>query len=343
MVRLEMKILYLPNEYSQQRQRQKKVWIYPVHMAMEAEYYRNQGHNVTWDWDKDFYSTFGDLKEYLKYCEKGYDKIIREPEGLPFDILPPPDRIFTKAKDKKYQVYGNYKYHPATHMQVADGCWHGKCTFCVEKKSKYSIRKLEDILDEIRWCDNNGYKEIFDDSGTFPDGEWLIKFCRGKKIWIPDIVMGCNMRIGADVDFEMMKQANFRMVLFGIESANQSTLDRINKGVKEDDIIPTIKKAARAGLEPHIAVMFGLPGEGEEEERKTLELVHYLLRKGYAKTAQASIYDVAGEEKKKSENHKKIYDVAKYPEFWINKFRDIRNVSDILYLAKSIKKGLIRE
>jgi radical SAM superfamily enzyme YgiQ (UPF0313 family) len=319
-----MKLLYLPNQYSQQRQKEKPVWIYPVRMAMEATYHFIQGHEVSWN------------VNYIGY----YDKVIREPEGIPFYLLPAPDRIHTDAFDKKYQSYGNYKYTPATHMQVTDGCWWGRCSFCVENGRPYVIRTIDDVIEEIMLCERMGFKEIFDDSGTFPDGEWLDKFCKTKIQFAPRTVMGCNMRIGADVNFNMMKQAGFRMVLFGIESANQTTLNRINKGVNANAIIPTIKEAARAGLEPHIACMFGQPGEGPDEENKTLELVHYLLRKGYAKTAQASIYDTPHENKTDSPNVRKIYDVWKYPDFWINKLRDIRNLADIIYIGKGVKKGI---
>jgi radical SAM superfamily enzyme YgiQ (UPF0313 family) len=318
-----MKILYLPNQYSQQRQRQKKVWIYPVRLCMEAEYYRRMGRDVIWD----------------EKCNHP-DRIITSPEGVPFETLPAPDRVFTRAKDKKYQSYGNYKYLPATHMMVADGCWHGQCTFCVENKKKYRIRKFNSVQDEIWTCWEQGYKEIFDDSGTFPDGEWMNTFCRMR---LPKMVYGCNMRIGANVDYEQMKTAGFRMVLFGIESANQSTLDRINKGVNANDIIPTIKRAAAAGLEPHIAIMCGYPWENEVEENKTFELVHYLLRGGYAKTAQASVYDVQGEKKKTSNNIGKIYQAAFHWDFWINKSHDVRSLADLAYLAKGIKKGLMRD
>ena len=43
-----MRILYLSNAYSQQRQHEKPTNIYPVLMAMEAEWYRKQGHEVVW-------------------------------------------------------------------------------------------------------------------------------------------------------------------------------------------------------------------------------------------------------------------------------------------------------
>jgi len=321
-----MKILYLPDQYSQQRQKQKKAWVYPVHLAMEAEYHRKMGHTVIWD----------------EKCNHP-DRVVTSPEGVPFETLPAPDRVFTRAKDKKYQSYGNYKYRPATHMMVASGCWHGQCTFCVEKNKDYIIRPMRSVFNEIKTCYRLGFKEIFDDSATFPSGIWMKEFCDRKIAECPNMVMGCNMRIGGDVDYKLMKQANFRMVLFGIESANQSTLDRINKGVNADEIIPTIKRAAAAGLEPHIAIMCGYPWENEVEEHKTIKLVHHLLRGGYAKTAQSSLYSVKGEKAIDRGTVNKIFGAAFFLDFWKNKLRDIKNADDLCYLGRSIKKGLLRD
>jgi hypothetical protein len=314
-----MRLLYTPDCYSQQRQREKKVNIYPVRLAMEATYHADQGDEVHWEHGSGI-----------------YDKVITKEEGVPFELLPAPDRITTRAFDAKYQKYGNYKFHPATHMMVAGGCWHGKCTFCVENGSEYFIRDIDYVLDEIWECEYMGFKEIFDDSATFPTGKWLEDFCSKRKH--PEAVMGCNMRIGADVDFKMMKAAGFRMVLFGIESANQSTLDRIKKGIKADDIIPTIKMASDAGLSPHIACMHGYPWESVEEEARTLELVCFLLRKGYAKTAQASIYKT--ETENGVQRRFNIYRVARSPEFWIRKIGDIKRWEDFTYMLKGIKAAI---
>ena len=156
------------------------------------------------------------------------------------------------------------------------------------------------------------------------------------------------MRI-VNVDYACMFHSGFRMVLFGVESANQITLDKINKGVKVENIIPTIKKASEAGLAPHVAVMFGYPWETDEEATNTLRLVHYLLRKGFAKTAQASFYTPPGKQDIGSMpncNHRrfvgKIYDVSYYPDFWFNQLRTIRSADDLKYLWRKIKAGLTR-
>jgi len=331
-----LKILFLPNQYSQQRQREKKRWIYPVHLAMEAEHYRQVGHDVTW--------ATTDMPVGHFYDGVCYDKIIRKPGSISFLRLPAPDRIFTDAFDKRYQQNGNFKYHPGTYMQVANGCWHGQCTFCVEQKNEWEVRPVADIIEELARCEYLGFKEVFDDSGTFPTSKWLDDFLseffkeRNKRLW--DLRLGCNMRM-VDVDYFRMAQAGFRMVLFGLESANQATLDKINKGVRVDDY-KYIIKAAKAGLEPHVAVMFGYPWERDCDALETLRLVHWLLKKGYAKTAQASFYIPPDSKNIPSHNRyiKHIYRVARSPEFWLNKLRDIHDMDDLKYLWRQIKEGM---
>ena len=327
-----MKLLFLPTEYSQQRQHEKKRLIWPVRLAMEATYHRNQGHTVWWD-----------KPEKIKEAQKLIRRERSYPSSTTFSALPRPDRILTDAFNPKYQGNGNYKRHPGTYIQSADGCWWGACKFCIEKNHfPYQVRPVEDVIAEIHECSQLGFKEVFDDSATFPVGEWLDKFCKvmttghfphGKP------TLGCNMRM-VDIDYRMMKAAGFRMVLFGLESANQDTLDKVNKGVKVEDY-KYIIEAAQAGLEPHVCVIFGYPWETDKDAVNTLRLVHWLLRKGYAKTAQASFYDVpegGKEEHRKYVN--RIYQAGFYPDFWFNKLRDIKNADDLKYLWRGIKEGV---
>lgn len=314
-------------------------------MAMEAEWYRRQGHKVYWgrptprvDLEKvNLFSIFSsdDCIEYFQMKNMYFDKTITEPEGLLFLSLPAPDRVFTRAKE---YTSGNYKHLPGTHIQVANGCWWGKCSFCIEQNKPYEVRRNSEVCLELVECKKLGFREIFDDSGTFPIGEWLEHFCwhwEGQRM-----TFGCNMRM-VDEDYTMMKRAGFRILLFGLESANQNTLDKINKGVKVEDY-KYIIKAWRAGLEPHVSVMFGYPWETDRDALNTLHLVWYLLRKGYAKTAQASFFTCPGAGS--NENHRKyirqIYSVWKSPKFWFRQIKDIKDKDDLKYLWRKIKAGL---
>lgn len=324
-----MNYLFKLNKNLQQRQFEKSVWIYPVHLAMYATYLRNQGHHVLWDFPTE---PFG---EYTVI--ESEDQI-----DVPFLDLPAPDRWLTDSMNPKWQNNGNFKHKPGTYILATSGCWWGRCTFCVERNKPYNLRSVDSVLNEIIECERIGFKEIFDDSGTFPDGKWLREFCQEKIKRCPDIPISCNMRINADVDFKLMKQAGFRMLLYGVESANQGTLKKLKKGLNHERITPTIKQASEAGLAPHIAIMFGYSWEEDQDSQKTVRLVRTLLKKGYAKTAQASCYAVEGHERRTESGKyiKQIFNVWRSPEFWYNKIKDIKTKDDFKYLMRQIKEGI---
>ncbi|RTK93061.1 radical SAM protein [Candidatus Saccharibacteria bacterium] len=343
-----MRYLFPLSPTNQQRQYEKMVWVYPVHLAMYATYLRNQGHEVLWgaessasEIDCELYRHKG--KDYLTI--KGEFSIESDEQiDVPFEKLPYPDREFTDAKNPRWQSYGNYRFHPATHMMASNLCWYGKCTFCVDTAKlqageKRGIRSVDHVIEEIDDLIANGYKEVFDDSGTFPVGEWLEEFCMKMKIngRNKKIKIGCNMK-PVNIDYKMMADAGFRFILVGVESANQHTLDKIQKGQKADKTIEILKKMSEAGLYPHLTSMFGYEWETEEDAKRTLKMIHYLLRKGYVKTAQASVYSPPRTKPNpNSIGHKyvpMVYNVLHYPDFWYNKIKDIRCWEDFAYLIR---------
>ena len=332
--------LFPLSPWNQQRQFEKPVWVYPAHLAMYATYLRDKGHEVIW-------GKFDDngLENIIenRLC---FDEVINNDFKIdvPFDQLPYPDRKFTDAKNPRWQSYGNYKFHPATHMMASNLCWWGKCSFCVdtlklEKGEPQKTRSVAHVIEEIDDLIANGYKEVFDDSGTFPVGKWLEEFCsemmkhdRYKKIKI-----GCNMK-PVKLDFKMMKQAGFRFILVGVESANQKTLDIIRKGQHQINVEKNLKAMADAGLESHLTSMFGYPWESHDEEMNTVRFVQRMLKKGYAKTAQASVYSPPRTiPDPNSKGHKyipMIYDTYKSPEFWYHKIKDIKCWEDFTYIIR---------
>ena len=200
----------------------------------------------------------------------------------------------------KWQLYatenGNYSRTPGTYTMVARDCWHHQCSFCswTTLYNKYLTRSPESLLDEIGiLIDKYGVKEIMDDSGAFPIGKWLKTFCEGMidRGYNKRVCIDCNMRLDALSleEYKLMKKAGFRLILFGIESANQYTLDRINKKENIERMIESCKNARKAGLFPHITMMFGYPWEDEGMVKNSVKLAKKLLIKGYASSLQATI------------------------------------------------------
>ena len=200
----------------------------------------------------------------------------------------------------KWRLYaeknGNFRRTPGTYIMSGRDCWHAKCTFCswTTLYPTYRTRDPIDVVNEIEMLvDKYGVKELMDDSGSLPVGKWLDTFCheiirRGlqKKLRID-----CNMRFGrlGFEDYKLMRAAGFRLVLFGVESANQATLDRFVKALKVEDVEKGAEWASKAGLDVHLTFMFGHAWEGPEEIAKTVCLARKMLAKGWASTLQCTI------------------------------------------------------
>ena len=295
------------------------------------------------------------------------------------DSAPFIDRELTQWKNYAYEN-GNYKRVPGTYIMSGRDCWWGKCTFCSWPTlyNKFRSRSVSNVLGEIGELINKyGVKEIMDDSGSFPAGGWLKDFCQGmiERGYSRKLNLDCNMRFGvlSEVEYKLMKKAGFRLMLFGIESANQNTLDRINKNVKVEDIIESCKLARKCGLYPHITIMFGYPWETYEEALKTLKLGQWLLKKGYAYTVQATVvipypgsplfeeckaegwlktldwqeYDMKHPvmtnpigDQKIMRLVRSLYGVAFNPEFIYNRLRSISSLADADYFLRAIPRVL---
>lgn len=293
------------------------------------------------------------------------------------NALPFIDRDLTNWKLYAYKN-GNFKRTPGTYIMSARDCWWGKCTFCSWPimYSKFRLRSVENVLEEVgSLIENYDIKEIMDDSGSFPVGEWLKDFCLGmiKRGYNRKISFDCNMRFGAleEEEYRLMKKAGFRLLLFGLESANQTTLDRINKNLKVEDIITSCKSARKSGLYPHITIMFGYPWESCEDALKTLRLGQWLLKKGYAYTMQATVvipypgsplfeecklngwlktedwqrYDMKEAVMTSSISQTQImqlvqslYGVALNPEFILNRMLSISEFNDLFFFIRAIPK-----
>ncbi|HCG20084.1 MAG TPA: B12-binding domain-containing radical SAM protein [Verrucomicrobia bacterium] len=191
---------------------------------------------------------------------------------------------------------GNFRRTPGTYIMSGRDCWHAKCTFCswTTLYPTYRTRNVCDVVDEIDCLATRyGVKEIMDDSGSFPVGSWLRTFCEEmiRRGLNRKVRIDCNMRFGRlkAADYALMRKAGFRLVLFGVESANQETLDRFCKKITVKDVEEGAKWASEAGLDVHLTFMFGHAWEGSAEIAKTVALARKLLADGHASTLQCTL------------------------------------------------------
>ncbi len=213
--------------------------------------------------------------------------------------LPLIDRDLTCWRDYAFKN-SNFYRAPGAYTMFARDCWWAKCSFCSWANNLYppeSFRTVnpEKALDEIEHLVKNyQVREIMDDSGTFPTGDWLRQFAHGliKRELNQKVKINCNMRFNSDLtkdDYQLMGKAGFRFLLYGLESANQPTLNKINKNLDINQVEPVLQWATQAGMMPHVTVMIGWPWESENDIQHTLNYVKQLFKKGLIFTMQATL------------------------------------------------------
>jgi len=262
--------------------------------------------------DYDF--TLGDLLPLIQSHGRALDGAANPPAGIFYrradgevagtgafrltrdlNTLPVLDRDLTR-----WELYsrenGNFRDTPGTYTMVGRDCWWGKCAFCswTTIYNRWRARTPESLLDEIGvLIGKYPLREIFDDTGCFPAGKWLRTFCEGmiSRGYNKRVTFGCNMIPGVLTQelYDLMGAANFRFVLFGLESASQSTLERVKKCGKAKDIEESMRMAKRAGLRPHVTCMVGYPWETEAEARETVAMTRRMFAEGSIDTLQATV------------------------------------------------------
>ena len=254
------------------------------------------------DWDfllASFLAARGDAAKYepgVWYRDAGAVKNTG-PFRLDHDLDAAPwiDRDLVDWKRYAYRN-GNFRKTPGTYIMSGRDCWHAKCTFCswTTLYPTYRTRNALDVVDEIEMLVTKyGVREIMDDSGSLPVGAWLTTFCNEliRRGLNRRMRIDCNMRFGrlSRADYELMRRAGFRLVLFGVESANQETLDRYCKKLTVADVEEGAAWASAAGLDVHLTFMFGHPWEGPAEIANTVRLARRLLANGHAATLQCTL------------------------------------------------------
>lgn len=176
---------------------------------------------------------------------------------------------------KYHPAIGAYKRLPAMSIFASRGC-PGRCTFCYRIfYGKTRCRSAKSIIEEIKILQSNyGIKEIafYDDTFTMCK-KTVLEFCEmiiDKNI---DITWSCFTRADR-IDaylLKSMKKAGCHLILFGVESADETILKNINKRLSLEKVRQVVKDCRDIGIETRASYMIGNPGETKETIKKTID------------------------------------------------------------------------
>jgi len=208
-------------------------------------------------------------------------KTVYTPERpfVDLSLLPPLDWSLVDVSKYFQSSYGCKKM---LYLYSAKGCPFS-CTFCYNKefhKCVYRKRPLDILLQEITFLVNNhGMDGVY-----FADEMWcrnkteMRTMCDSLKNLNLDFVWGCQTRVGIfdENDFEYMYKSGCRWIFFGIESGSENILQKINKKIDFDKIIPTFTACKKANIACIGSFIVGFPEETCDDLKKTVSLLNQL-------------------------------------------------------------------
>ncbi len=149
-----------------------------------------------------------------------------------------------------------------------------QCRFCSVNQRGWRHRSIDNVMEELRVLDAEGYREIMvmDDNFTL-NPKWVQTICKNIIKEDLDLVFHCEGRVeGTDEMYKHMKQANFKSIFFGMESADQRVLDYYNKNITPSKCKLALKKARKAGIEVLMAsFILGSPEETLSDIKTTMD------------------------------------------------------------------------
>ncbi|MEW5821477.1 MAG: radical SAM protein [Cyanobacteriota bacterium] len=164
-------------------------------------------------------------------------------------------------------------------VQSSRGCYWQKCTFCDHDfGNKYAIKTPSKMVKELKELSekyNTKYFYFVDEAISPNYMKSLAKTINETKLDIAWYTCA-RAEIGFDKETcETSSKAGLKMLLWGLESGSDRILDLINKGIKKDAYLETLKNTADAGVWNHAFFFFGFPSE---ELLEAMESINVLIK-----------------------------------------------------------------
>lgn len=194
--------------------------------------------------------------------------------ALPFAMVPAPDYDSYFTALRKSVVHRTVR--PMAVLETSRGCWWGErhqCTFCGLNGSNINFRskaperiarEVRDLAERYRVLDLIMVDNILD-----------MKYLATA---MPELAaLDCDLRIHYEIKSNMsreqlrsLRDANVLFVQPGIESLSSRVLDLMDKGVSAAHNVRMLRDAEDLGLNVTWNILYGFPGETEDDYRPLL-------------------------------------------------------------------------
>lgn len=204
----------------------------------------------------------------IVYRKEGHLVEKQGKRSKPMSMAVPQQHLFT----------GNYRMPFANAEPIATvltnyACPY-PCTFCIMSTLPYTARTAESIIEELKYLKEKGYRFIYFSDQTFFQSkaitnqvlEWMIEVDYGIN-WM------CFSRVDVvdQVELTLMKKAGCKLIMFGVEWAENDKLEHYKKHYTVDQIKHTFKLAKELKIERLGTFLIGVPGQSKDSILNTVK------------------------------------------------------------------------
>ncbi|PIZ50979.1 hypothetical protein COY27_04970 [Candidatus Woesearchaeota archaeon CG_4_10_14_0_2_um_filter_33_13] len=156
-------------------------------------------------------------------------------------------------------------------IRTTSACFYQQCTFCNHHGNrKYYEYSLEEIKQTII---NSKAKQFF----FIDDMISKKRLLQIAELLDPlNVKWMCQLRPTKDLDKETLTKlyrAGLRVVIWGVESANNRILKLMKKGTNKEDLQMVLQDSHEIGIKNVLYIMFGFPTETKEDFLETIDFL----------------------------------------------------------------------
>lgn len=157
-------------------------------------------------------------------------------------------------------------------LQVTVGCSRNKCTFCGTYRGEHFKIKpdsviMEDIAFAAQYCKRQRRVFICDGDALIIPQKRLLKILikiEKQLPWVTRVGLYANaksLKMKTIDELKELKDHGLGIIYMGLETGDDVTLKKINKGATAGDMIQMGRKARTSGIKLSITVLLGIAGK----------------------------------------------------------------------------------
>jgi anaerobic magnesium-protoporphyrin IX monomethyl ester cyclase len=188
------------------------------------------------------------------------------------DFIPIPDR----------ELIIDRKYYPPSSLGdilVSVGCIYN-CKFCILANSRFLVRSPKNVVKEIKDVyERYGTRDFsFETASINLNRKWLVELCQEIKREKLKILWSAYANaIGIDEELaKLMKDSGCWKLGIGIESGSEKILKKMNKPLRIEDSLKTVKILKKNKIFVYCGFIAGYPGERLNDLVLTIKLLREL-------------------------------------------------------------------